>query len=167
MYQNQVDDILAKIEIHLDDLSIEEIKASIERPWRQNPKEWEGFLKKTLPSETFELSENVNGQEKSYSFSMGLVRDKMVDELLSCEVEVKSKLRSILSQGNNKVFMRLSECIDEKVQRGKSITWGELIDEVSPKGFFGKMFSSKERWEITPIRLDSAYRILWMLSEGM
>ncbi len=166
MNQDFANEILSQVEKHLDAQSVKDIKASIDRPWQKKPKEWEAFLKKTLPSETFELSENVNGKKESYSFSMDLVRKELIDELLNCEIEIKKKLNSMFSNGNYKVIMALPKCIENKAKSGKSETWGELIDQVSPKGFLDKLFSSKQRWENTPIRLDSIYRIFWMISNN-
>ena len=154
MIRPEISEILRQVEARIDAESIEEIKESVNMPWRERLEQWKEFLERSLPAQSFELNETVNGESKSYSFSMDLVRDGLVEQLLRCELEIGEEVERLLNEGNSRILQMLSEHIEQHAKDRQSKTWGELIKEASDKGFLGNLFVSKKQWQATPIRLD-------------
>ena len=122
MIRPEISEILRQVEARIDAESIEEIKESVNMPWRERPEQWKEFLERSLPAQSFELNETVNGETKSYSFSMDLVRDGLVEQLLRCELEIGEEVERLLNEGNSRILQMLSEHIEQHAKDRKSKT---------------------------------------------
>ena len=154
MYNREIEEILQVLGQNID---VPRVRESMQRPWRRNREQWFEFVQRSFPQQSFDLSETINGQTKSYTFRMtDGIRERMLEQLLDLEDQIRPEMAKAIEKQGISLVQRMRDF----VQRQSSITWGEIL-KGHPKGFWSKLIVPSQIWHDKPVRCDSLYRVLW------